>query len=322
MTPRRSSARPRTLTRAADIARRFGAAAAAACLIAIPALALAPTVAAQAPAGAPDRLAAAQQSIGVVRVGERERSSTGWIAADGLVVTSDIIASEPGEAVTFTTGSAEPVACYTAVVERALHLAYLRCAELEGVALRVATGYPAPGVGVTVALATPAGDAFGVTTEAGAVTANDLAFMGANRLQFSMWVNRSEQPAARPGILDSENSTGAPVLDAEGRVISTILTSPDAGGQPIGTTPSELAKGVKKAAPLPATISSAAVLTVARRALIPAAVGLVLGLVWAMITRNGNILAKTLGLTALGLVGAIAYTLFTLLVVGPQTLIG
>jgi hypothetical protein len=154
------------------------------------------------------------------------------------------------------------------------------------------------------------------------VTANDLAFMGANRLQFSMWVNRSEQPAARPGILDSENSTGAPVLDAEGRVISTILTAPEAGGQPIGTTPSELAKGVKKAAPLPATISSAAVLTVARRALIPAAVGLVLGLVWAMITRNGNILAKTLGLTALGLVGAIAYTLFTLLVVGPQTLIG
>ncbi|MEI2650691.1 MAG: hypothetical protein V9G12_00670 [Microthrixaceae bacterium] len=269
-----------------------------------------------------DRLAAAQQSIGVVRIGERERSSTGWIAADGLVVTSDIIASEPGEAVTFTTGSAEPVACYTAVVERALHLAYLRCAELEGVALRVATGYPAPGVGVTVALATPAGDAFGVTTEAGAVTANDIAFMGANRLQFSMWVNRSEQPAARPGILDSENSTGAPVLDAEGRVISTILTSPDAGGQPIGTTPSELAKGVKKAAPLPATISSAAVLTVARRALIPAAVGLVLGLIWAMIARNGNILAKTLGLTALGLVGAVAYTLFTLLVVGPQTLIG
>ena len=133
MTARRSSARPRTLTRAADIARRFGAAAAAACLVGIPTLALAPMVAAQAPTGASDRLAAAQQSIGVVRIGERERSSTGWIAADGLVVTSDIIASEPGEAVTFTTGSAEPVACYTAVVERALHLAYLRCAELEGV---------------------------------------------------------------------------------------------------------------------------------------------------------------------------------------------
>lgn len=275
------------------------------------------------PAPAADAVALTQKSVGIVRVRDGERTSTGWIAGDGLVVTSDEIANQPGKALSFKVGSDEPVSCYAALVEPSRHLAFLRCAELDGTALDVASGYPEPGAPVTVAIATQTGDGpVQVTTEIGTVTANDFEFMKANRLQFSMWVDASGDLTSQRGILTRGNSTGAPVLDSTGHVVSTILAAPDAGGPPIGTVPSELAKSIKQAAPLPSTFSAAAVLTVARRSLIPIIVGFALGLAWAAIARNGGILAKTLGLAAVGLVGAVAYTLFTLLVVGPESIIG
>lgn len=304
----------------------LGSTIAASCLAAVPMVVPAPAAGAQTPpVAAPpvDAVARVQQSVGVVRIRDGERTSTGWIAGDGLVVTSDVIADQPGKAVSFASGADEPVSCYAALVEPQRHLAFLRCAELEGAALDVATGYPEPGAPVTVAIASlTSGRQVQVTTEVGTVTANDFEFMNANRLQFSTWVDASGELTSQRGILTTGNSTGAPVLDGAGHVVSTILAAPDAGGQPIGTVPSELAKSIKQAEPLPATFSAAAVLTVARRSLIPAVVGLVIGLIWGAFARNGSLLAKTLGLTAVGLVGAVAYTLFTLLVVGPETLIG
>lgn len=300
--------------------------------VAVAAIAVTPLIAAPVSGAEPlppaavgiggDVVATANASVGAVVV--NDTVVTGWVASDGVVVTSAIAADEVGTAVEFRrAGSSEASDCYVARVVTSLQLALLRCEGLGGTALEVASGYPSPGtpVFVTVAAYTP-DESTGVTlvSEGGLVSVNDFEFMGTARPQFSMQVSGGD--TASDGVLRREDHAAAPILGADGRVVSTVLVAPERGGSPIGTVPSELAKQIKDADDLPETFNAAAVLTTARRAAIPVAAGFVIGLLWAALRRNGSLLAKTLGMAAVGLAGAIAYTVFTVLVVGPQTLVG
>ena len=304
-------------------------AAAVACIAAIPLAVPAADSAAQPPpssVGIDDAVAATSgASIGAAVIDQE--SGTAWIAGDGVVVTSSTVATEVGTSgFVMLAGSTEEHKCYVARIVDKLRIAVLRCDGLGGTALDVATAYPAPGTPVFALAARydkSANDKRGgvtLRTEGGTITANDFEFMGTTRPQFSIAAGGERLPAT--GILDDSDAVGVPIIGADGKVLSTVLTTPIDGGLPIGTTPSELSKQLHDAENLPATFNAAAVLTASRRAIIPVAVGFVLGLIWAAIKRNGSLLVSTLGLATLGLLGSIAYTAFTLLVVGPQTLIG
>lgn len=269
---------------------------------------------AQSPTAGPQDPAA---SIGTVSL--KNSSGVGWIAESGLVVTSDVVVDAVGRAATFTSAAnPDGVDCYVARIRARLHLALLRCTDLDGTPLKVATAYPTPGMPIEVFNVTD--DEVSTTVrQSGSITRNDMPFMGTTRPQFSTAVG-SGQPES--SILAPGSETGSPVLGPDGRVVSTVLTSPDEGGLPIGTTPAELTREIDDAKDLPETFNAAAILTLARRAVIPVAAGFVIGLIWGVVARSGNLLAKTFGIASFGLVVAVGYTVFALIVVGQASLVG
>jgi hypothetical protein len=265
--------------------------------------------------------AAAQQSFGLVT--GRSKTSLGWIAATGVVMTSDYAVDEVGTSATFTRpGTDRDYGCYVAVAKPQVHMSVLRCSGLSGTVLGVATQFPAPGTPVYVPALTNTAvdniDENAFVFEGGQLVDNNVSFMEATRLRFSYGVRKG---STRGGILNATSAAGTPVLNAENKVVSVLFTFPEIGGQPLGMTPTEVSKAINEALPLPATFTSAAFLAIGRRAIIPVAVGLVLGLIWGLLSRNGTTVIKTLGLGMVGLLGAIGYSIFTVMVIGPQTLL-
>lgn len=288
---------------------------AAAMLMALPLASPAPA-AAQAPPGTPslpaegvggEPIVAARASIGTVKFNNK-RSAPAWIAGPGIVVTAAASTRSIGASATFTAvGSERSSSCYVAVIEPPLGVAVLRCVSLATTGLAIDLRYPATG--------TPVFLASGLLSEQGVVLRNDVDFMGGNHLQFSF------DPATN-GLAVRDSLMARPVLTGEGKVVSTLLIAPEDGGPTLGSTPKDLSRAVSRAVELPDSFAEAAIMSVASRALIPGVAGLVLGIAWGAFTRNGTMLWKTVGLGAVGVLGAVAYSMLTLLAIGPETLIG
>lgn len=252
-------------------------------------------------------------ALGIVTANGRARDlSIGWAAASGVVMTSDQHADRVGMPATFVRlGGTAELTCYVGRHLPHLRLAVLRCDASTGPTVPIATAYPAPGTPVRTVVLPPRG----ATTQhfSGNLVRNDVSFMGETRLRFFF----------EPGGLglDAKNVGGAPVLDDSGQIVSTLITAPADGGDPIGTTPQELRRLVADAAALPPSFTTAAIVAIGRRAAIPAAIGVVAGIIWAALARNNTFLVKALGLAFVGVLGAGAYSVFRLLVEGPQTLL-
>ena len=286
----------------------------------LPILVDAPAASAQnepPPAGIPDTTVAnVRASLGIVTM--NKETSLGWVAAAGVVVTSDRLANEVGVAATFgRDGSERSAVCYVAIVRPKIHLAVLRCAGLKGPSLSIESQYPAPG-----------DSGLQRATLKGAARAPRSASRAARRRERRQVHERHSAPfqlrneAGRIGVqLDRRCGAGAPVFNDEGKVMSTLFIAAAEGGQPLGVRPIELINAVTEALSLPDTFASAAIVVVSKRAVIPAAVGLVIGLIWGGLARNGTILVKAIGMCLLGAVATGAYTLFVVFVVGPQTII-
>ncbi|MFN8052445.1 MAG: hypothetical protein U0Q22_13445 [Acidimicrobiales bacterium] len=273
------------------------------------------------PAGIPDSaIATVNASLGIVAAGQY--ATLGWVAADGVVVTSDHAAKGVGDSATFgRAGEKSTVDCYVAVHRPEIHLSVMRCAGLRGPSLSIESKFPVPGQPVFAVSLT--GDDLDSARQmsSGTVLENNVSFMGSTRLRLSFVVG-GDKTSTVADAMTPLGVPGTPVFDADGKVISSLFVAPEGGGSPLGARPNELISAVNTALPLPASFSSAALIVAGRRALIPAAVGLVVGLIWGALTRNGTIISKALGLAALGVVGTVAFTIFTLLVAGPQTIIG
>lgn len=321
MSGRRAGSRTRR-TPARTLARVWTVLAAACCVAALchPTAFAAPAApAAAAPgrattAATPLQVGSGTDAMGIVTANDKDNKlSIGWVGAPGVVVTSDEHADRVGMPATFVRLDGETgVTCYVAQHVDHLRLALLRCGALTGPRLPIASAYPAAGTPSAAVLLPSRRTAMQHLT--GNVARNDVLFMGANRLQFSF--------AGAGQSLRPEDVGGAPVVDGSGQLISTLITAPAEGGQPIGTTPQELRTLVADTAELPESFTTAAFVAIGRRAAIPAAVGLAAGIVWAALTRNNTFIVKALGLAFVGVLGAGAYSVFRLLVEGPQTLLG
>ena len=192
---------------------------------------------------------ASQRAIGIIAT--PRDTSIAWVAAAGVVVTSDYAAREVGVAATFKRlGASGTVDCYVGVHLPKVHLSVMRCGTLSGPSLSIDTKFPEPGLAVTVTGLTARDSSTDVRVEGGHLEHNNVSFMGATRLQFSFQV-RPVDNFAGGGFLDSQTIQGAPVISAEGKVVSALFVSPKRGGWPLGVTPAELTKAVSKALPLP-----------------------------------------------------------------------
>jgi len=262
--------------------------------------------------------ATAQKAMGSVTVGKKH--GLGWVVEDGVVVTSDVVAPGAGESAVFSRiDSTRKSRCYVARTIPASHLSVLRCSDLTGADLDIAKAYPAPGQPVQL-LFLQSKKATTISVRATGVVANDVEFMSHKRPQFAVVV-RGTSKLQTADMLDREITYGSPLIDAEGNVVSTLLAAPEEGGAPIGTTPRELNDAVDGAADLPATFGAAAVISVAKKSFIPVIAGAVIGIVWAAVTRKGNLLGKVLGLAAVGLFLTIGWAVFGVLTTGPETLL-
>lgn len=253
-------------------------------------------------------------SMGTVTI--NKQPSLGWIAGPGIVVTTNRYAAQVGTSATFTRLRTEQsTGCYVAVVAPERLLSVLRCVRLPAADLDLDLRYPAPGTPATVtAVTSVVEDQIQVSSQTGALMSNDFRFMGSNQLQFSFGTSGD-------GLLGENNFEGAPVTTAEGKVISTLMVAPADGGPALGTTPAQLSKIVNQAVGRPESFAEAAILSVLTRSWIPALVGLGLGLAWGAYSRNRTLLQKAFAGMFIGVFGAVAYSLFTLVVTGPETLI-
>lgn len=256
-----------------------------------------------------------RDGLGVVRVTEK-RASIGWVAGPGVVITPDEFANQVGRSVLFIRhGTDAQSSCYVADRFEHIRLAALRCQSLAGPVIPITIAFPATGTPSSAAfLSIPAAGQIELVT--GQIVDNDVRFMGKSRLQFSIPVAKDRGQA-----ITTRNVGGLPVINAEGQAISTLIVAPDEGGPPLGTNPGELRRIVADTARLPAAFPTAAIVSIARRAAIPTAVGAIAGLVWGLLSRNNTLLKKTLGLALVGVLSAVAYSVFMMLVIGPETLI-
>lgn len=262
-------------------------------------------------------VATAQQSIGMMTIGNKE--ALGWIGGDGVVLASDEITTGVGRTASFVLANSDEVnSCYVADVNRGIHLAAFRCGGVEGEPLDIDPRYPATSTPVAaIVLASRADDKPVLGWVGGSVSTNDIEFMGVTRPRFSFTTATSTTTSA----MTPDNAVGAVVVNGEGKVISTVMALPESGTDPLGATAKELGRLVSTALSLPPSFGAAAVISVGRRAIIPSGIGLIVGLIWGYFRRDGSLLVKVLGLSTLGLIGAVAVSLAAVLIVGPETLV-
>ncbi|MEZ5321799.1 MAG: hypothetical protein R2698_06970 [Microthrixaceae bacterium] len=254
---------------------------------------------------------ATNDSLGVIEW--REDFTIGWVAAPGVVMTGTQEDLPIGESVKYTpAGSSNSVNCYVASMNERQRLAALRCPTDKLKPLEIERRYPMTGTPVTsFRLVYPA-----IEPVAGTVTNNAFLFMGENHLQFDF--NVGPQGGAS---IASETYVGTPVIDSEGKVLTVLMAAPNMGGRPIGASNAAIVKQRDTALSRPDSFSAAATSTAARHALIPALVGLGIGLLYGLSKRSSAFLGYAVAGGFLGAVVAVVYVLFQAVVIGPQTLL-
>lgn len=246
--------------------------------------------------------------------------SLGWVAADGVVVTRAAATDEVGRSAEFTRiGTARTYDCWVAERPPALQISVLRCDGLVGPRFELSDAFPSPGNNVVALYLERDGTLQLAPTT---VVANDVKFMGESRVRFGLSVVTPTSPTAPPGAIAARTIVGAPVMNEDGTIVSTVLAAPRNGGQPIGTNVADVRRQIRSAETLPPSFAAAAMYTIGRHALIPVLVGLVVGVLWTIASRGHRGLAKILGLPAVGLLLTAAYAVLGALAIGPETLVG
>lgn len=150
-------------------------------------------------------------SVGLVR--SAGGFGSGWVAGDGTVVTNEHVARTRTGDIYVDYSDGERVECYTAVSDRAMDLAVLKCPTGSRPVLEL-TGPPAPGT-AAAAIGYPGGK--GPVTTTGVITGDREDIRGIDAMGFTA--------AIEPG------SSGSPVVDPSGRVV-TVATFGGGWGVP------------------------------------------------------------------------------------------
>lgn len=172
-------------------------------------------------------------SVGMVR--SAGVFGSGWIAAPDTVVTNLHVARAGSGDVYFDFSDGERVECYSAVADRDMDLAILRCPTGDRRPLRLDTTLPPAGTAVAV---TGYPEGVGPTTTTGLIRADRPVARGITTLGFTAVI--------KPG------SSGSPVFDRAGRV-RAVATFSGGLGVPIG----ELLPLLARARSYPATKAAA-----------------------------------------------------------------
>ncbi len=196
----------------------------------------------------------AEQSIGIVDVGGG--MGTGWVAGPGTVVTDHHVANRGTNQSKFRPhGTDRELSCYTVIADTQLDISVLRCTGIEATPLQLRADTPPIGTPIFV-VGYPYGQ---YAATGGVVTSHAVEALGASRLGHSAYT--------RPG------SSGSPVLDAEGRVVSAVIGF--SGATTVGSHAAEIRPLVDRALGAPGSLQLAVLQLALRRAAIPALVALV-----------------------------------------------
>lgn len=158
-------------------------------------------------------------------------NGSGWIAEANTVVTNLHVAKAGSGDIYFEFSDGEILECYTAVADRAMDLAVVRCDTGSRSAIAIDTAVPDAGTPVGV-VGYPGG--VGPTATSGEITGERVVVRGIETVQFTAPI--------QPG------SSGSPVFDSSGRVRAVATFS---GG--LGVPIAELEPLLRTARGYPAT---------------------------------------------------------------------
>ncbi len=166
----------------------------------------------EVPAVAPEAGARLSASVGLVR--SAGGNGTGWVAGRDTVVTNEHVARTRTGDIYIDYSDGERVECYTAVADRDMDLAVLKCPT--GGREQLSLVGPPPASSAAVVVGYPGGEGPVVTT--GVFTGRSSEIRGARVIEFTA--------AIRPG------SSGSPVFDPARGGVAAVATFGGGWGVP------------------------------------------------------------------------------------------
>lgn len=198
-----------------------------------------PVAAAESPDGVSSEVVAkVTASVGLVR--STGRVGSGWIAAEDTVITNYHVARVSSGDIYMDFSDGERVECYSAVADREMDLAVLRCDTRSREPVPLDTAIPGERVPVGI-VGYPEG--VGPTESHGVITGRRVVTRHIKTVEFTAEIH--------PG------SSGSPVFDAAGKVraVATFGGGPHGGG--LGVPISQLVPLLDRAEGYPATKEAA-----------------------------------------------------------------
>jgi len=244
-----------------------------------------------------DELIRITAAVGVVYLGGNQ--GTGWVAADGTVVTNFHVARNPTLQATFIPAGGARITCWVAAADRDADLAALRCPDLNRPALPVANRPARRGEPVIV-VGYPKG--LGPTLTAGNVRETERRIREVDTIGFTAVI--------QPG------SSGSPVLAADGSVLAVATFS---GGY--GSKGDKLAEIIERAASAPDTLGQANLYLWLRRCVW---MGVPTGVIAGLIRRRtglGHSVRIGIGFALLAAAAGTVFTVVQLTLDGPASLV-